>query len=115
MEAFVECETYEAGDFKKVPYLDVSTVHNDSLSELIINVVNRHLDKAVETSIQNQFGNLASTATVYEVNASGIEDEKSVTEQKVKSTEKQINIAGNEIKYTFPPHSFTMIKVKLSK
>ncbi len=115
VEAFVECETYEAGDFKKVPYLDVSTVHNDSLSELIINVVNRHLDKAVETSIQNQFGNLASTATVYEVNASGIEDEKSVTEQKVKLTEKQINIAGNEIKYTFPPHSFTMIKVKLSK
>ena len=113
--SFVDCDTYNAGDYKNVPYLDISVVYNDSTKELLINVVNRHLDKAIETSIENQFGKLASKATVYEVNAASITDENTVNEQKVKTTEGQIDVKDNTVTYSFAPHSFTMIKVKLNK
>lgn len=113
LETFVDCNTYDAGDYKNVPYLDVSSVYNDSTKELLINVVNRHLDKPIETVIQNQFGELADKAVVYEVNGQNITDENSVNEQKIRTKERQINLSGNNITYTFPAHSFTMIKVKL--
>lgn len=115
ISTFVDCNTYNTSDYKNVPYLDVSSVYNDSTKELMINVVNRHLDKPIKTTIENQFGKLDGKATVYEVNSASITDENSVNEQKVKTAEKQINITGNNIEYTFPAHSFTMIKVKLAQ
>ncbi len=113
--SFVDCDTYSTDDYKNVPYLDVSTVYNDSTKELMINVVNRHLEKAIETSIQNQFGELANKAIVYEVNSSNINNENTVNEQKVKTTEKQIDINRDNFNYSFSPHSLTMIKIKLNK
>ena len=115
VESYVDCDTYNAGNYKNVPYLDVSSIYDDSAKELIINVVNRHLDKAIETSIQNQFGKLANKATVYEVNATDINDENTVNSEKVKTTEKQIDVNGDFINYIFPAHSFTMLKIKLTK
>ncbi len=114
INAYVESDTYDAGDYKNIPYLDVSTAYNDKSGELIINVVNRHLDKAIETSVANQFGKLAAKATVYEVNSEKITDENTVRDQKVKTIQKEINVKENGFVYSFPPHSFTMIKVKLN-
>ncbi|MEX6687870.1 alpha-L-arabinofuranosidase C-terminal domain-containing protein [Danxiaibacter flavus] len=113
LQPFVECDTYDAGDFKQVPYLDVSSVYNEKTKELLINVVNRHKDKAIETNIANQFGQLGTKAVVYEVNSSDINDENTVNEQKVKTTEKEININGAGFVYNFPAHSFTMLKIKM--
>lgn len=114
LENFVACDTYDAADFKKVPYLDVSTVYNDTAKELIINVVNRHQDKAIETTLQNQYGKLDKKATVYEVNSAGLMDENTVTTQQVHTAEKQLNINGDNFTYTFPAHSFTQIKIKIT-
>ncbi len=114
IETFVDCDTYKEKD-DNVPYLDVSTVYNDSTKEIIINAVNRHLDKGIETSIQNQFGKLAGKATIYEINSKNIYDENTVDEQKVKTVQKEIDINGNDFTYIFPAHSFTMIKIKLAK
>ncbi len=111
--SFVECASYKNND-KDVPYLDVSTVYNDTTKELMINVVNRHLDKGITTSITNQFGNLSNKAMVYEINSPDIMDENTVSEQKVKTKEKSINVSGNSLQYTFPAHSFTMIKIKMN-
>lgn len=114
LETFVQCDTYDAGDFKKVPYLDISNLYNMQTGELIINVVNRHQDKAIETTIQNQFGKLAGKATVSEVNSGDLKDENTVEEQKVKVSEKQINVNPDQFTYTFPAHSFTQIRIKLN-
>jgi alpha-N-arabinofuranosidase len=83
--------------------------------ELVINVVNRSEDKVVETTIMNQFGNLADKAEVAEVNSKNIYDENTVSEQKVKTMMKQVNVKGNSFVYSFPAHSFTQIKVKIKK
>ncbi|MDQ2720211.1 MAG: alpha-N-arabinofuranosidase [Bacteroidota bacterium] len=114
IDTYIDCDTYNAGDYKKVPYLDVSSVYNGKENELIINVVNRHLDKAIETTIMNQFGNLAARGIAYEINSSKITDENSVNEQKVKINQKEITAKKDGFMYSFPPHSFTMIKIKLN-
>jgi len=115
LQTFVECDKYDAGDFKQVPYLDISTVFDDKTNELVINVVNRHKEKGIETTVINQFGKLAGKAKVYEVNSAGLNDENTVDTQKVKTAEKDITITGNNFTYTFPAHSFTMIKIGLDK
>ncbi len=113
LETFLECDKYDAGDFKQVPYLDVSSVYNEQTKEVFINVVNRHLDKSIETSIASQFGKWASQATVYEVNSQNLTDENTAEMQKVKTKETTINTGSEGFTYSFPAHSFTMIKVKL--
>jgi alpha-L-arabinofuranosidase len=113
LETFLQCDRYDAGEYKQVPYLDVSSVYDRERGEIILNVVNRHQDKAIETSILNQTGKLSSQATVYEINAANLTDENSVDEQKVKTTTRDITIAGDKFSYLFPAHSFTMIRVKV--
>jgi alpha-N-arabinofuranosidase len=115
LDTYLNCDTYDAGDYKKVPYLDVSSAYNDKTGELVINVVNRHLEKSIETNIVNQFGKLQGKATVYTVNSGNISDENSVDQQKVKTQSKEVAVKENGLVYSFPAHSFTMIKVKLDK
>jgi alpha-N-arabinofuranosidase len=115
VSAFVDGDTYDVGDQKGIPYIDVSTVYNTAKEELIINVVNRSEDKAVETTVQNQFGMLAARGVVSELNSKNIYDENNVNEQKVKTINKQITLKGNEFTYSFPAHSFTQIIIKIKK
>ena len=113
LDAFVQCETYDDKEYKKIPYLDVSSSYNDKTQEMTINVVNKNESKGIETSIVNEFGKLETKATVYEINSANMMDENSVNEQKVKPAQKEINIKDDNFDYTFPAHSFTMIKLKI--
>jgi len=113
LETLVQCDKYNAGEFTQVPYLDVATVYNPKNQELIINVVNRHLDQAIETTIINQTGQLEGKASIYEINSPEITDENSPTGQKVKTISKEMNVKGNTLVYRFPAHCFTMIKLKI--
>jgi alpha-L-arabinofuranosidase len=109
LDTFVQCDRYDAGDNKNIPYLDVSSVYNEKARELVINVVNRHQSQSIATSIINQSGNLVSKGTVAEVNGN-LDDENSVSEQKINIKSKEI-ATGNSFSYTFPAHSFTQIRV----
>jgi alpha-N-arabinofuranosidase len=115
LQSFVDCEKYDAGDYRNVPYLDVSSVYNMQKKELIINVVNRHPDRVIQTGIQNQFGTLGTRGKVYEVNSASLTDENTISEQKVKIKEIDVKAADNRIEYQFPPHSFTQIIISLEK
>jgi len=113
LQTLVESVTYDAGDIKDVPWLDVSSVLNAGNQELIINVVNRNANQAIETIIQNQFGVLDKTATVTSINATNLSDENSPSEQKIRPATRSMEIPGNQFSYIFPPHSLTMIKIKI--
>lgn len=115
VSAFVDGDTYDVGDQKNIPYLDVSTAYNEVKEELVINVVNRSEDKVVETNIINQFGSLIEKIKVAEVNSKNIYDENTVTEQKVKTETRFVPIKGNSFTYSFPAHSFTQILIKIKK
>jgi alpha-N-arabinofuranosidase len=113
LDTYTQCDTYDTKDYQQVPYLDVSSSYNPETRELLVNVVNRHQDRAIESGILNQKGLLDSEAEVFTVSAPDLTDENSVNEQKVKTAEKKISIAGNSFSYNFPAHSFTMIKLKI--
>ncbi len=52
---------------------------------------------------------------MYEVNSEKIIDENTPGDQKIKTTQKEIGVKENGFVYSFPPHSFTLVKVKLNK
>lgn len=103
LSTFVQCDNYDAGDYKQIPYLDVSSTFDEKSGDLVINVVNRHSEKAIETSIQNQSGKLGSRASIAEVNSSSLTDENTVSSQKVKTVEKSANIS-EILSLMFSPH-----------
>jgi len=114
LDVFVSCDKYEAGRYKDVPYLDVSCAHNPASGILVINVVNRHREEAIETELISQAGTFTGKATVFEVNGADPIVENSASVQAVKSIQKQVDVGGRQqFVYSFPPHSFTVIKVKV--
>ena len=115
LDVLVDGDSYDLGDTKGIPYLDVSASYNQPTGELIVNVVNRSPDKTVETSIQNQYGNWGDKAQVSEVNSGSIYDENNAKDQKVKVVSKQVSVRGNELTYSFPAHSFTQIIIPVKK
>ena len=123
LDVYVDCDTYNTGQFfiglgeqttqqKNVPYLDVSaSINND---ELIIAVVNRHKDNAIAADILLQEGSFAGKLNVYEVNGADVKAENDFNSEKVTTKEKSaIDAKGQKVTYSFPAHSFTLIKGKI--
>jgi alpha-N-arabinofuranosidase len=115
LDSWVDCGHYDAGDYKNIPYLDVSTIYDPVRKTIILNVVNRNREKAIETSVLSQSGIFAGNATLQEINSGDLNDENSVNEQKVKTRTGEVRTNGNSLVYTFPAHSFTMIQVKIKE
>lgn len=125
LDVFVDSETYDTEEFfiglgesttvqKDVPYLDVSATINGD--ELIINVVNRHKDKAISTDIISQSGTFDANIEITEVNGPDIKAENDFGKTTVKSVQKpSIKPKGDVLTYNFPAHSFTQIKTKIKK
>ncbi|MBN1127332.1 MAG: hypothetical protein JXA82_20185 [Sedimentisphaerales bacterium] len=120
LEAFVDCQTYNTERFflglgetttiqKNVPYLDVSVAYHNG--EVAICVVNRNKDEAIATEIISQEGQFAGKFTVYEVNGPDIKAVNDFSKEMVKTIQKPvINALGKTFHYSFPPHSFTLMK-----
>ncbi len=83
------------------------------INTVVINVVNRHPSKSIEAVIENQYGILDKKGKAYEIYSTNLKDENSVTEQKVKTTEKLIDVTDKYINYIFPAHSFTQLIFKI--
>lgn len=125
LNVFVDCKTYDTKKFfaglgetttqqSKVPYLDVSATYKDG--EVVLCVVNRNKDEAITTDIISQNTAFNGTFKVYEVNGQDIKSSNDFDKEVVKTIEKPaIQADGNKITYSFPPHSFTMIKGKILK
>jgi alpha-L-arabinofuranosidase len=115
IEPYVACDTFNVANRKGIPYLDVSSVYSKENGSIIINVVNRHKDKAITTEITNQTGNLSGKPVINEINAADLNEAFSFDKQKqYVPTSKDATVSGNKIVYSFPPHSFTQIIVKVN-
>lgn len=113
IQTFVQCDTFQTEKYKGVPYLDISSSYDEQTRQLVLNVVNRHPSKAIETSIDNQYGSLAPKGRVYELNAANLKDTNSLREQKVQTKERAIS-TGRSFQYKFPAHSFTQIVLQVN-
>lgn len=123
LDVFVDCERYNTEEFfiglgetktkqSSVPYLDVSASYNNG--EVTLCVINRNKDKAMTTDVLLQSGEYSGAFKVYEVNGPDVKSANDFGKEIVKTeTKPDIKVKGQKITYSFPPHSFTMLKGKI--
>jgi alpha-N-arabinofuranosidase len=109
----VNCEKYSNKIFNDIPFLDVTAALNDSTKTLVINVVNRHETKDIQSNIVLQTGDFTGSATANEVNGKTITSSNTKAEEAVGIKTKDVKFKGNNIQYTFPPHSFTQLMIPI--
>ena len=112
LELFVDCPTYESRRLGPVSYLDASAAHDGDT--LVLNVVNRHQTESIPAEIDAEDKQFSGEASVVELNGPDIKAENSFEAVKVKPATRSIGASGRKLAYTFPPHSYTMLKVKLA-
>ena len=113
LDVSTTCEKYGNAVFEEIPYLDVTAVLNNEAGNLVINVVNRHETKEIETEIVLQTGDFTGNAKVNEVSGKIADPGNPMATEAVNSTSSNITFRRNTIEYTFPAHSFTQILVPL--
>ncbi|HLK62114.1 MAG TPA: alpha-L-arabinofuranosidase C-terminal domain-containing protein [Bryobacteraceae bacterium] len=111
LDVFHEGPKYKCVRFDDVPYLNASAAYD--AGSLVLNVVNRHPDQAIETEIEAQDKQFSGSVSVTEVNGPDIKAENDFGKTAVKAAEKSVQSDGHKIRYSFPAHSYTMLKVKL--
>jgi len=125
LDLWVDCKKYNTEKFflglgetttqqSNVPYLDVSATYNGD--ELTICVINRNKEEAITTDFIAQTGAFNGPFSIYEVNGPNIKSGNDFNNETVKTvTKPAINASGKQFTYSFPPHSFTLLKGKLKK
>jgi alpha-N-arabinofuranosidase len=112
VDTYVSCDTFNTEKFKGIPYLDVTTAYSKETNAVYINVINRHKDKAITTDITSTAGAFAGKAVASEINAVSLTDPFIFDKKdQYAPVSKEIDSKSGKLTYTFPPHSFTQIKV----
>ena len=126
LDVFVDSETYDTEEFfiglgeqttrqTGVPYLDVSATYQED-GTLIVNVVNRHRDDAIAADLIAQEGLFRGPFEVHEVTGPDVKARNDFDQELVKTVRKpDVDAGGAEFTYTFPPHSFTMLKGRIDR
>ncbi len=102
--------------YKGIPYLDVTAVYSKESNIAFINVVNRHQDKAITTEITSTAGAFLQKAEATVFNAASLNDDPRFSFAKKDQylpSSATLQIKHGRLSYTFPPHSFTQIKVAI--
>ncbi|MDQ2901879.1 MAG: alpha-N-arabinofuranosidase [Acidobacteriota bacterium] len=108
----VDSPKYASKRFGDVPYLDTSAAYDNGT--VILNVVNRHADQAIDTDFETEDKQFAGPVEVSEVSGPDIKAENDFNSTKVSTVKRSASARGSKLQYRFPPHSFTMLKAKLA-
>jgi len=111
LDLFVDSPKYDSRRFGDVPYLSTSASYDDGT--VILNVVNRHPDQALAADIVIEDKKFAGPVEVSEVNGPDIKAENNFDSTAVRTVERSITSEGSRLQYSFPAHSFTLLKAKL--
>lgn len=109
MRPAVQCDTYDAGDLKNVPYLESSCVYNEEKGELTVFAVNRSLTEEMELeAVLQDFGDAALAEHICltgEPEAVNTRDSQPVKPANMPLAEKTV----------LPKHSFNVLRFSLSR
>lgn len=108
----IDSPKYESKRFGPTPYLDASAAYDNGT--LVLNVVNRHRDQPLEAEFEAQDKQFSGEVSVAEVNGPDIKAENDFGSTKVQSVTRSATADGRKLRYRFPPHSYTMLKAKLT-
>lgn len=112
LDLFVDSPKYTSKRVGDVRYLDTSAAYDNGT--LILNVVNRHPNEALEADIEIADKKFSGTVEVSEVNGPDIKAENDFGKTIVQTVSRNATADGNKIRYRFPAHSYSMLKVKCS-
>ncbi len=116
IDTYVQCDTFNTEKHKGIPFLDVTSVYSRETGNVFINVINRHQDKTITADILNTSGTFSGKAQVSIVNSESLKDQFSFDKQnQYIPVIKEQPADNNKITYSFPPHSFTQIKIAVKK
>ncbi len=116
VDTYVACDTFNTKLYKGIPYLDVTTVYSEKTNTVIINVVNRHKEKAISTEILATSGEFSGKGEATLVAGERLEESFSYDKKgSYVPVSKQIKTGKNSLTYSFLPHSFTQIKILMKK
>jgi alpha-N-arabinofuranosidase len=116
LETWSTSPTYRVGTRPPLGYLDVSSSFNARTREVFVNVLNRSKTRDLAARIENQQGQLAADASVWELNHPDLKkthtfgDDTAVRPVTRAAT---LALANNAFTYTFPAHSLTILRLKL--
>lgn len=126
LDTIVHTETYDTeiqefretnlapASFKGVPYIDSSATLGLDGKKLYIATVNAFENKGEECKIRLRDISVKKNARVYELNGPDIMSYNDARNpSRVKITEKRMDNAGNIFTYEFPPHSATIMELRV--
>jgi alpha-L-arabinofuranosidase len=113
LDTHVTSPTYKtAPNRAPLNYLDVSVTHDKAKGFVYLNVLNRSEKLDIAAKIENQTGTLAANAEVWEMNHADLKATHTFgADKKVRPVTRTVSVAGNNLQYTFPKHSLTILKV----
>ena len=115
VDTYVQCDTFNTEKYAGIPYLDVTTTYSKEDNVVFINVVNRHKEKAITAEIINTSAAFSGKAEASLLTVTDLHEAFSFEKQKLYvPVKKEIDTKNNKFNYTFPPHSFTQIKVAVN-
>jgi alpha-L-arabinofuranosidase len=114
IDSYVQCDTFNTEKYKGILYLDVSTTYSKDKKVVFINVVNRHKDKSITSTIQISAGVFSGKAEISLISGNDLNEAFTYDKQsQYLPVKNEVDTNGNGFTYTFPPHSFTQIKAKI--
>jgi len=114
VDTYVECDTFNTKNYKGIPYLDVTSVFNETTNTLYINVINRHKSKEIVAEVNSVAGEFVGQAIISLIYKEEIMETFTYDKRNdYLPIIKQLNADKNKLKLSFLPHSFTQIKVEL--
>ncbi len=112
LQLLTDSPTYASKRFDKVPYIDASAALDGDT--LVLNVVNRHQDQAMDVVIGLEDKRFSGSASASEVNGPDIKAMNDFGKTVVSTKTRSVSASANSLTYSFPPHSHTMIKAVLA-
>jgi len=114
VDTYVSCDSFRTVKYSAIPYLDVTTVYQKETGTVFINVVNRSLDKAIAADVVSTTGAFKGGAEASVVTSPDLKANFSFDRQKEYiPVTNGVSTKGDRLNFSFPPHSFTQIKVSI--
>jgi alpha-L-arabinofuranosidase len=106
--------TWDVADLGPFQALDVSATRDADRHTLVVCVINRDPSATIETSIELVGGTIGSGGRGYEVNGPSVTATNSFAEPDLVSVrERAVDDNGATIRYSFPPHSVSVLRLPL--
>ncbi len=111
LELFVDAPMYPNRRFGHVSYLDASAAWDNGT--LVLNVVNRHPTEAMPTDLELEDKTFAGPVEISEVNGPDVKSQNAFGSTTVKTVRRMGKADGRKFTYSFPAHSYSMLKAQL--